>query len=57
MNFQDRDVVVTGGGGALGAAVIDALLRSGAWCHVPLRSAQAIEQSPSTPLLSSSFAA
>jgi NAD(P)-dependent dehydrogenase (short-subunit alcohol dehydrogenase family) len=46
MNFQDRHVVVTGGGGALGAAVIDALLRSGAHCHVPLRSARAMEQSP-----------
>jgi NAD(P)-dependent dehydrogenase (short-subunit alcohol dehydrogenase family) len=46
MNFQDRHVVVTGGGGALGAAVIDALLRAGAHCHVPLRSARAMEQSP-----------
>ena len=45
MNFQDRHVVVTGGAGALGAAVLDALLRSGAWCHVPLRNAQAVERS------------
>jgi NAD(P)-dependent dehydrogenase (short-subunit alcohol dehydrogenase family) len=45
MNFQDRHVVVTGGAGALGAVVLDALLRSGAWCHVPLRSAQSVERS------------
>jgi NAD(P)-dependent dehydrogenase (short-subunit alcohol dehydrogenase family) len=44
MNFQDRHVVVTGGAGALGAAVLDGLLRSGAWCHVPLRSAQSVER-------------
>ena len=31
-------MVVTGGTGALGAAVLDALLRAGATCHVPYRS-------------------
>jgi NAD(P)-dependent dehydrogenase (short-subunit alcohol dehydrogenase family) len=46
MSFPDRHVVVTGGAGALGAAVLDALLRAGAWCHVPLRSVQLVEQSP-----------
>jgi NAD(P)-dependent dehydrogenase (short-subunit alcohol dehydrogenase family) len=46
MNFQDRQVVVTGGTGALGAAVLDALLQAGATCHVPYRNAQAIERSP-----------
>lgn len=45
MDFQDRHVVVTGGAGALGAAVVDALLRAGAWCHVPLRNAQSVERS------------
>jgi NAD(P)-dependent dehydrogenase (short-subunit alcohol dehydrogenase family) len=35
MSFQDRHVVVTGGTGALGAAVVGALLEAGATCHVP----------------------
>jgi len=34
-----RDVVVTGGAGALGAAVVDRLMRAGARCHVPSRHA------------------
>jgi NAD(P)-dependent dehydrogenase (short-subunit alcohol dehydrogenase family) len=38
MNFQDRHVVVTGGTGALGSAVVGALLDAGAVCHVPYRS-------------------
>jgi NAD(P)-dependent dehydrogenase (short-subunit alcohol dehydrogenase family) len=35
MNFSDRHVVVTGGTGALGVAVVSALLERGATCHVP----------------------
>jgi NAD(P)-dependent dehydrogenase (short-subunit alcohol dehydrogenase family) len=35
MDFRDRHVVVTGGTGALGAAVVGALLARGATCHVP----------------------
>ena len=35
MSFQDRHVVVTGGTGALGTAVVGALLEAGAVCHVP----------------------
>jgi NAD(P)-dependent dehydrogenase (short-subunit alcohol dehydrogenase family) len=35
MNFHDRHVVVTGGTGALGAAVVGALIEAGAVCHVP----------------------
>jgi NAD(P)-dependent dehydrogenase (short-subunit alcohol dehydrogenase family) len=35
MDFRDRHVVVTGGAGALGTAVVDALLTAGAVCHVP----------------------
>jgi NAD(P)-dependent dehydrogenase (short-subunit alcohol dehydrogenase family) len=35
--FQDKHVVVTGGTGALGAAVVEALIRQGAVCHVPVR--------------------
>jgi NAD(P)-dependent dehydrogenase (short-subunit alcohol dehydrogenase family) len=35
MDFHDRQVVVTGGTGALGSAVVGALLARGATCHVP----------------------
>ena len=35
MDFRDRHVVVTGGTGALGTAVVGALLEAGAACHVP----------------------
>jgi NAD(P)-dependent dehydrogenase (short-subunit alcohol dehydrogenase family) len=38
MDFQDRHVVVTGGTGALGTAVVSALIAAGATCHVPYRS-------------------
>jgi len=37
--FDGLDVVVTGGTGALGGAVIEQLLAAGATCHVPVRSA------------------
>jgi len=46
MNFRDLHVVVTGATGALGAAVLDALLQAGAWCHVPYRSERSIGHSP-----------
>jgi NAD(P)-dependent dehydrogenase (short-subunit alcohol dehydrogenase family) len=35
VDFRGRNVVVTGGTGALGAAVVKALLEAGAVCHVP----------------------
>jgi NAD(P)-dependent dehydrogenase (short-subunit alcohol dehydrogenase family) len=35
MDFRNRHVVITGGVGALGAAVVGALLEAGATCHVP----------------------
>jgi NAD(P)-dependent dehydrogenase (short-subunit alcohol dehydrogenase family) len=35
MDFRDRHVVVTGGTGALGTAVVGALISAGARCHVP----------------------
>src|ERR1700687_620815 len=35
MDFRDRHVVVTGGAGALGTAVVMALVEAGAICHVP----------------------
>src|SRR5438309_2580072 len=38
MDYRDRHVVVTGGTGALGIAVVGALLEAGAVCHVPYRS-------------------
>src|SRR6476660_599347 len=33
--LQDRHVVVTGGTGALGAAVVRGFLQAGAVCHIP----------------------
>jgi len=35
MDFRDRHVVITGGAGALGTAVVEALVAVGAVCHVP----------------------
>jgi NAD(P)-dependent dehydrogenase (short-subunit alcohol dehydrogenase family) len=35
MDYRDRHVVVTGGTGALGGAVVGALVEAGAVCHVP----------------------
>jgi NAD(P)-dependent dehydrogenase (short-subunit alcohol dehydrogenase family) len=37
MDYQNRHVVITGGTGALGVAVVGALLAAGAVCHVPYR--------------------
>lgn len=38
MDFRGRHVLVTGGTGALGSAVVGALIEAGAFCHVPYRS-------------------
>ena len=46
MEYQDRHVVVTGGTGALGTAVVGALLEAGAVCHVPYRSEHAAKRFP-----------
>src|SRR3954471_11128452 len=46
MDYQDLNVVVTGATGALGTAVLDALIQSGAMCHVPYRSEHSIERHP-----------
>jgi NAD(P)-dependent dehydrogenase (short-subunit alcohol dehydrogenase family) len=39
LDLSDRHVVVSGGTGALGRAVVDAFLAAGATCHVPHRGA------------------
>ena len=38
MDYRDRHVVVTGGAGALGTAVVGELIAAGAACHVPAAS-------------------
>jgi NAD(P)-dependent dehydrogenase (short-subunit alcohol dehydrogenase family) len=35
MDYRERHVVVTGGTGALGQAVVSALIEAGAFCHLP----------------------
>jgi NAD(P)-dependent dehydrogenase (short-subunit alcohol dehydrogenase family) len=35
MEFESRHVVVTGGTGALGRAVVEALIETGGTCHIP----------------------
>src|SRR5260370_17437688 len=35
MDYRDRHVIVTGGTGALGTAMVGGLLEAGAVCHVP----------------------
>jgi NAD(P)-dependent dehydrogenase (short-subunit alcohol dehydrogenase family) len=37
MDYQGRSVVITGGTGGLGTAVVGALIAAGAACHVPYR--------------------
>lgn len=44
MNFSGKHVVITGGTGALGSAVVGALLEAGAQCHVPCRTAEESER-------------
>jgi NAD(P)-dependent dehydrogenase (short-subunit alcohol dehydrogenase family) len=46
MNYSDRHVVVTGGTGALGTAVVGALIERGATCHVPYRSEDEAQRFP-----------
>lgn len=40
MDFRDRHMVVTGGTGALGTAVVAALLDRGAVCHIPCHASE-----------------
>jgi NAD(P)-dependent dehydrogenase (short-subunit alcohol dehydrogenase family) len=46
MDYRDRHVVVTGGTGALGSAVVAALVEAGAVCHLPYRVAAEAEHFP-----------
>ena len=46
MNFENLDVVITGGTGALGSAVVERLLTAGATCHIPNHHAGELERFP-----------
>ncbi len=46
MDFRDRHIVVTGGAGALGTAVVTALVEAGALCRVPCFDAAEAERFP-----------
>jgi NAD(P)-dependent dehydrogenase (short-subunit alcohol dehydrogenase family) len=46
MDYQHRHVVITGGTGALGVAVVGALLAAGAVCHVPHRNEEEAQRFP-----------
>ncbi|MCZ6497694.1 MAG: short-chain dehydrogenase, partial [Gammaproteobacteria bacterium] len=48
MNFNDLHVVVTGGTGALGLAVVQRLLTAGATCQLPNFDPAELEQFPHT---------
>ena len=46
MDYRDRHVIVTGGTGALGTALVAALVEAGATCHVPVMHAAEAERFP-----------
>ncbi len=46
MDYENRHVVITGGTGALGVAVVGALLAAGAVCHVPYRNEEEAKRFP-----------
>ncbi len=46
MEFDGLHVVVTGGTGRLGQAVVAALIEAGATCHIPYRSEAEVERFP-----------
>ncbi|MCG6856903.1 MAG: SDR family NAD(P)-dependent oxidoreductase [Salaquimonas sp.] len=45
-SLQGRNIVVTGGTGALGSAVVSRLLGEGATCHVPVHGSKAPAEEP-----------
>ncbi len=45
-DFEGRHVVITGGSGALGAAVVRALVDGGATCHVPVFAPRELDRFP-----------
>jgi len=45
-DYRGRHVVVTGGTGALGSAVVGALIEAGAVCHVPVHDLKGAERFP-----------
>jgi len=46
MDYRERHVIVTGGTGALGQAVVGALIEAGAFCHVPFIDASEAQRFP-----------
>ena len=44
MDFAGRHVVISGGAGALGSAVVEALVAAGALCHVPCLDAAELQR-------------
>ncbi len=50
-SLTDRHVVITGSGGGLGPAVVDAFVQAGATCHLPVRHAAAAATQPGTQTL------
>lgn len=46
MEFRERAVVVTGGAGALGTALVERLIAAGAECHIPCLTAEEAERFP-----------
>jgi NAD(P)-dependent dehydrogenase (short-subunit alcohol dehydrogenase family) len=46
VDFENRHIVVTGGTGALGTAVVGALLAAGAVCHIPYRNKEEAQRFP-----------
>jgi len=46
LDYRDRHVVVTGGTGALGSAVVGELIRLGATCHIPVLHEKELERFP-----------